>query len=99
MTHKEDILKWAEPKGLLKYENRFKQYTKLQEESNELLIALCDDNKEEIRDAIGDCVVVLTILANQVEMDIEDCIEYAYNQIKNRRGKTINGNFIKKSDL
>jgi NTP pyrophosphatase (non-canonical NTP hydrolase) len=95
MKRKEDILNWAEPKQLLKFENRLKQYTKLQEESNELLIALLDENPVEIQDAIGDCVVVLTILADQVGFDIEDCIEHAYQQIKNRKGKTINGNFVK----
>jgi phosphoribosyl-ATP pyrophosphohydrolase len=95
MKRKEDILNWAEPKQLLKFENRLKQYTKLQEESNELLIALLDENPVEIQDAIGDLVVVLTILADQVGFDIEDCIEHAYQQIKNRKGKTINGNFVK----
>lgn len=95
MKRKQDILDWAEPKQLLKFENRLKQYTKLQEESNELLIALLEENPVEIQDAIGDCVVVLTILADQVGFDIEDCIEHAYQQIKNRKGKTINGNFVK----
>lgn len=95
MKRKQDILDWAEPKQLLKFENRLKQYTKLQEESNELLIALLEENPVEIQDAIGDCVVVLTILADQVGFDIEDCIEHAYHQIKNRKGKTINGNFVK----
>jgi phosphoribosyl-ATP pyrophosphohydrolase len=95
MKRKEDILNWAEPKQLLKFENRLKQYTKLQEESNELLIALLDENPVEIQDAIGDLVVVLTILADQVGFDIEDCIEHAYQQIKDRRGVTKNGNFVK----
>ena len=95
MKRKQDILDWAEPKQLLKFENRLKQYTKLQEESNELLIGLLEENPVEIQDAIGDCVVVLTILADQVGFDIEDCIEHAYHQIKNRKGKTINGNFVK----
>ncbi len=95
MKRKQDILDWAEPKQLLKFENRLKQYTKLQEESNELLIALLEENPVEIQDAIGDCVVVLTILADQVGFDIEDCIEHAYHQIKNRKGVTIDGNFYK----
>lgn len=95
MKRKQDILDWAEPKQLLKFENRLKQYTKLQEESNELLIGLLEENPVEIQDAIGDCVVVLTILADQVGFDIEDCIEHAYQQIKNRKGKTIQGMFYK----
>ena len=92
---KKEILAWAESRNLLKYENRFKQYSKLQEESNELLVAMLDDNQNEIIDALGDCVVVLTILAEQLGLDIDQCVEDAYQVIKNRTGKTINGTFIK----
>lgn len=92
---KHKVLEWAEERKLLKFENRFKQYSKLQEESNELLIALLDENPVEIVDAIGDCVVVLTILANQVGFDIDECFNQAYETIKNRKGETINGTFIK----
>jgi len=92
---KKEILEWANDKNLLKVENCYKQYSKLQEESNELLIAMLDNNRAEIADAIGDCVIVLTILAEQLGLDIDQCVEDAYNVIKNRTGKTINGNFIK----
>jgi NTP pyrophosphatase (non-canonical NTP hydrolase) len=92
---KKEILAWADNKNLLKYENRFKQYSKLQEESNELYVAMLDDNKAEIIDGLGDCVIVLTILAEQLGYDLATCIEYAYDEIKNRTGKTLNGNFIK----
>lgn len=92
---KKEILEWADNKNLLKYENRFKQYSKLQEESNELYVAMLDDNKAEIIDALGDCVIVLTILAEQLGFDLATCVECAYDEIKNRTGKTLNGTFIK----
>lgn len=90
-----NILNWARERQLLRPVNRWKQYAKLQEESNELYIAMIDGNKEEIKDGLGDCVVVLTILANQCGFDLEDCIKHAYNEIKNRTGKTVGGTFIK----
>lgn len=90
-----NILNWAKERELLRPVNKWKQYAKLQEESNELYIAMIDGNKEEIKDALGDCVVVLTILANQCGFDLEDCTKHAYNVIKNRTGKTLNGTFIK----
>jgi len=90
-----NILNWAKERELLKPVNKWKQYAKLQEESNELYIAMIDGNKEEIKDALGDCVVVLTILANQCGFDLEDCTKHAYNVIKNRTGVTKNGTFIK----
>lgn len=90
-----EILEWAESRGILKYENRFKQYTKLQEESNELLIAMLNNDDLEMRDAIGDCLIVLIILAKQLGYDYEQCLVDAYNIIKERKGKLINGVFVK----
>ena len=68
---------------------------KLQEEAGELAEAILKDNQEEIIDAIGDMVVVLTNLANQKGVHIETCISSAYNVIKNRTGKMVNGTFVK----
>ena len=92
------ILNWANERELLRPVNKWKQYSKLQEESNELYIAMIDGNKEEIKDALGDCVVVLTILAHQCGFDLEDCTKTAYEVIKNRKGKTIAGSFVKEKE-
>ena len=92
---KENVLEWADKKGLLNEENVLKQYAKLQEESNELLIAILNKDPYEQIDAIGDCVVVLTILANQLGFDIDECFQSAYEEIKDRTGKTINGTSVK----
>lgn len=48
-----------------------------------------------IADSIGDCVVVLTILAAQNGLQIEDCIAQAYDEIKERRGVMKDGVFVK----
>ncbi len=53
------------------------------------------ENENELKDALGDTIVTLIILAGQNGLKLEDCLEYAYNEIKNRTGKTINGTFIK----
>jgi hypothetical protein len=92
---KDKILNWAGERNLLHPENALKQYSKLQEESNELLIGILNKNPYEQIDAIGDCAVVLIILANQLGHDFDKCLESAYDEIKNRAGKTVNGNFIK----
>lgn len=93
------IRDWAEEKGILAESNLFKQFSKLLEEVNELLVALTDDNQEEVVDAVGDCVVVLTILAEMRGLNIEDCIASAYDVIKDRKGKMIDGTFVKEEDL
>jgi NTP pyrophosphatase (non-canonical NTP hydrolase) len=92
---KEKVLEWANERNLLHNENALKQYSKLQEESNELLIGILNKDPYEIIDALGDIQVVLIILANQLGFDIDECLKSAYDEIKNRTGQTINGNFIK----
>jgi NTP pyrophosphatase (non-canonical NTP hydrolase) len=92
---KDKILNWAEARNLLHSENALKQYSKLQEESNELLLSILNKDPYEQIDAIGDCAVVLIILANQLGHDFDKCLESAYDEIKNRTGKTVNGNFVK----
>ena len=53
------------------------------------------NDKLEIKDAIGDLVVVLTNLAHLEDFTIEDCIGSAYEEIACRKGKMINGTFVK----
>lgn len=94
-TDFELIRKWAKEKGILDKGDSKTQYIKLQEEAGELAKALLKKDKEEIIDAIGDCVVVLTNLAELENLKIEDCIKSAYNVIINRTGKMVNGTFVK----
>ncbi len=92
---KDKVLEWGAERNLLHNENALKQYSKLQEESNELLIGMLNKDPYEQQDALGDCFVVLIILANQLGHDLDKCLEMAYEEIKDRKGQTINGNFIK----
>ena len=65
------------------------------EEAGELAKALLNKDTYEIKDAIGDMVVVLTNLATLEGMQIENCIDSAYSEIANRKGEMINGTFVK----
>ena len=89
------ILEWAEPKGLLNPDFAPKQFIKLVEEVGELANAILKGNKAEQVDALGDIQVVLNILSEQLGFDLDECLKSAYEEIKNRTGKTINGTFIK----
>ena len=91
----ENIREWARVRGLYEKGDHLTQYVKLQEESGELAKALLENNKMEIMDAIGDMVVVLTNLAHLEGTSIEACINQAYNVIAKRKGKMINGTFVK----
>lgn len=53
------------------------------------------DAKAEIKDALGDILVTIIIGAEMQGLKLTDCLESAYNVIKNRTGKIINGQFVK----
>lgn len=77
-----------------------KQVLKLGEEFGELCQALAKDRHiSQVKDAIGDMYVVLTILSMQLGLDIEDCVAAAYDEIRDRKGKMVNGVFVKEDDL
>lgn len=89
------VIEWAKQRDLLKPENHLKQYVKMVSEVGELGDALIKNQKEETIDAIGDVQVCLIILCEQLGLDMRECLMYAYNEICKRRGKTIDGTFIK----
>jgi NTP pyrophosphatase (non-canonical NTP hydrolase) len=91
------IRTWADERGIYKSGDIKTQCLKLQEEVGELSSAILKDNKEELVDAIGDCVVVLTNLAALGGLKIEDCIKSAYTEIKSRKGSMKNGSFVKQT--
>lgn len=77
-----------------------KQMLKLGEEFGELCQALAKDRHiSQVKDAIGDMYVVLTILSMQLGLDIESCVAAAYDEIRDRKGKMVNGVFVKEDDL
>ena len=95
-TERFDLIRsWAAERGIYQTGNAHTQYVKLMEEAGELAQALLNKDKPEIEDAIGDMVVVLTNLAFQNNFYIEDCIDSAYKEIADRKGKMINGTFVK----
>ena len=94
----DDIRSWATDKGIYDKGDARTQYLKLMEESGELAEALLKNDKAEIKDAIGDMIVVLTSIAKFEDMFIEDCIKSAYDVIAKRTGKMVNGTFVKDAD-
>ncbi len=86
---------WAEEKGIAAPENWPKQFVKLNEEVGELAGSILKGKREEELDAFGDCMVVLTILAKQRGVDLEKAFSDAYQVIKDRQGKLVDGTFVK----
>jgi len=89
------IREWADNKGIYQKGDIKTQYVKLQEEAGELAKAIINNDSEEITDAIGDCIVVLTSIAYFNNITVEECINSAYQVIAKRKGEMVNGSFIK----
>jgi len=85
----QSIRDWAEERGIYEKGDQKTQTLKLLEEAGELAKAILKKDQEELKDAIGDCVIVLVNLSVLSALNFEDCINSAYNTIKNRKGKKI----------
>lgn len=92
------VEEWSENKNLHEADSS-KQFLKVTEEVGEVAAALARNDEYMLRDGIGDVVVTLIILAQQNEMDLYECLQKAYDEIKGRKGKTVDGVFVKESDL
>ena len=106
----EPIRNWASERGIYEKGDAKTQCIKLFEEAGELSKAILNNDKDEIIDAIGDIVVVLTNLTELLplykegetmgdiqKITIEDCINSAYEVIAQRKGKMIGGTFVKEN--
>ena len=89
------IRQWAKDRGLYDKGDPKTQSLKLVEEVGEICRATLKEDHDEVIDGIGDCVVVLTNLAELHGVSIEECIASAYGVISKRTGKMVNGTFKK----
>jgi NTP pyrophosphatase (non-canonical NTP hydrolase) len=89
------IRDWADERGIYDSGDPKTQYIKLMEEAGEVGRAILKQDLPEIKDGIGDMVVVLTNLAELCDLSIEECVESAYDVISKRTGKMKNGTFVK----
>lgn len=92
------VRKWAKDRNLIEGSNPRLQMTKLFEECEELSNALQDDDLGGTIDAIGDIQVVLAVMCAQLGLNIDECREVAWNEIKDRRGKMVDGVFVKERE-
>ena len=93
-----NIREWAIARNL-NTADPTKQAIKLGEEFGELCSGLARGNNALVEGSLGDMYVVMTILAEQMGLDIGRCISAAYDEIKDRKGRMVDGVFVKESDL
>lgn len=88
---------WSFERGLHNADSS-KQLLKLQEEVGELTQAHLKGHLNKKRDSVGDIMVVLTIYCQQEGINLHNCLQDAYNVIKDRKGRMVDGVFIKEGD-
>lgn len=97
------INEWADSRGLKQADPNI-QWMRVTEEVGEIRDVLLKPTKftepqAALKDAIGDTLVTIIVLAHQLGLDVTECLGIAYEEIKNRKGKMINGTFVKEEDL
>lgn len=91
------IRQWHHDRNLIDGANDKDQVCKLIQEVGELSDNVCKG--KDVKDDIGDCIVVLINIAERHGLTISECLEQAYDDIKDRKGKMVDGIFVKESDL
>jgi NTP pyrophosphatase (non-canonical NTP hydrolase) len=89
------VTQWAIDRNIVPGSTADRQFLKLVEEVGELSTALQKKDRKKIMDAIGDIAVTANNIAELSEMTFEECCESAWEEIKDRKGRIINGVFVK----
>lgn len=93
----EKIAQWHRDRNLIDGSTDKDQYMKLIQEAGELSDHIC--RGRDIKDDIGDMMVVLINIATRNNLTVTECLNAAYNDIKDRKGRMIDGVFVKEADL
>jgi NTP pyrophosphatase (non-canonical NTP hydrolase) len=87
------IMKWHEDRNLIEGSTDKDQVLKLQQELGELSDSVC--KQKDMKDDLGDMMVIMLNIMKRNNITMEECLETAYNDIKDRKGKMIDGIFVK----
>ena len=93
MKREQEIINWGRNKGILEHSDSKTQCLKTVSEVGELADAVAKG--EGIEDHVGDIIVTLMMICKMNDVEIDDCIEVAWQEIKDRKGEMQNGTFVK----
>ena len=96
LNHEQLIGQWHRDRNLIDGSTDKDQYMKLIQEAGELSDSLCKG--KDIKDDIGDMMVVLINIMVRNNLTMQECLAVAYEDIKDRKGKMIDGIFVKEGD-
>lgn len=85
--------------GIVSADNVKTQFMKVTEELGELAEGINKDKPEQVKDSLGDVLVTLILLAEDLNLNLLDCLNSAWGEIKDRKGEVKDGSFVKEEDL
>lgn len=85
--------------GIVSSDNAKTQFMKVTEELGELAEGINKGKPEQVKDSLGDVLVTLILLAEDLNLNLLDCLNSAWNEIKDRKGEVKDGSFVKEADL
>ena len=93
----ESIAQWHHDRNLVAGSTDQAQFTKLIEEAGELAGNIA--RGRDVTDDIGDMIVVLINIAERNNLTLKECMQQAWQDIRHRKGKMVDGVFVKEADL
>jgi NTP pyrophosphatase (non-canonical NTP hydrolase) len=91
-----DVERWAEDRGILQHSTPAAQLLKTVSELGELADATNKHDRDGVIDGIGDVLVTLVIYSRLQGVTLDECLDAAYQTIKDRKGRlTAEGVFVK----
>ena len=103
------VVQWHRDRNLIEGSTDITQMRKLREEVGELEADISHNYMADqlpdrykvvdLRDELGDCLVVLINIACRNNFSLYEALEYSFSKIKERKGKMVDGVFVKEEDL
>jgi NTP pyrophosphatase (non-canonical NTP hydrolase) len=91
------VIQWHYDRNLIFGSSDKDQTLKLLQELGELSDSVCKG--KDLKDDLGDMMVVMLNIMERNQINIFDCLTKAYDDIKDRKGKMIDGVFVKEQDM
>ena len=93
----DNVIQWHRDRNLIEGSTDKDQVLKLMQELGELSDSVCKG--KDIKDDIGDMLVVMLNIATRNGVTLSECLARAWDDIKDRNGKMVDGIFVKEEDL
>lgn len=95
----QNVIEWATDRGIIAHSTTHAQALKAVSEMGEVADAVIKGDQDALIDGIGDVMVCLINLAHMSGTDLEECLEAAWNEIKDRKGRMVAGGAFVKEEL